>query len=271
MNPEQMLSAFLTTVREHLQLPGGYEWAPTAAIAAVGVAGLLLMIRGAKWAPGVGALLFLFVGAFVGRGLCGWLGTPEWPSVGITAVASCSLAIALFRIWQAVLLSVCCIVASLGAYYVHDLTGPVSAWVNGDGTAAITLPAADAAELTAWAKAKSLFDYLAAGNVPNFEFNFWALVCGAGVAGLVFGLVLPRASRSIWAATIGTALLGVGTTGMLDKFAPQALAWLLADAPRAWGIVGGVWTISLIWNLVSSGPRRAREPEAAVPAKAAVA
>lgn len=272
MTMEQMLYAFLASIRDHLQLPG-YEWAPTAVTACIALAGLLLMIRGAKWAPGFGATGFLALGGVGGHFLSQWLGTPQWPTVAITAVAAFALGLALFRIWQAVILAGCFIIAALGAYYVHDLTPAVNTWL-GDGTAAISLPDAGTVVGTEaqspWAKAQSLFGHLAA-TVPNFQFNFWALLAGAGVAGLALGLVLPRASRSLWAATIGTVTLAVGVTGLLQTHAPQALDWLMADNLRAWGIVGIAWLASFAWNLVTSGPKREKASSGPPPAKPAIA
>lgn len=272
MTMEELLYAFLTSLRDHIQLPG-FEWAPTAATAGIALAGLLLMIRGAKWAPGVGAVGFLALGGVGGHFLSLWLGTPQWPTVGITAVAAFALGLALFRIWQAAILAACFIVAALGAYYVHDLTPAVNTWL-GDGTTAISLPDAGTVvgeeAQSGWTKAQALFSHLSA-TVPNFQFNFWALLIGAGVAGLALGLVLPRASRSLWAATIGTVMLGVGATGLLQTHAPQALEWLMADNIRAWGIVSGVWLASFAWNLVTSGPKRAKEPAGPPGAKPALA
>jgi hypothetical protein len=272
MTMEQMLYAFLATLRDHIQLPG-YEWAPTAATAGIALIGLLLMIRGAKWAPGVGGLGFLALGGVGGHFLSLWLGTPQWPTVGITAVGAFALGLALFRIWQAVILAGCFIVAALGAYYAHDLTPAVNAWL-GDGATAISIPEAGTVVGTdaqsAWIKAQSLFSHLST-TVPNFQFNFWALAAGAGVAGLALGLVLPRASRSLWAATIGTIMLGMGATGLMQTHAPQALDWLLADNVRAWSIVGGTWLASFAWNLVTSGPRRAKEAVGPPSARPAIA
>src|SRR5262245_33322854 len=138
MTMEQMLYAFLASIRDHIQLPG-YEWAPTAVTAGIALSGLLLMIRGAKWAPGFGAVGFLALGGLGGHFLSLWLGTPQWPTVGITAVAAFTLGLVLFRIWQAVILAACFVIAALGAYYVHDLTPAVNTWL-GDGSTAISLP-----------------------------------------------------------------------------------------------------------------------------------
>lgn len=257
MNPDQLFFALLDTLRTHIQLPEQYAWAPTAIIAGVGLIGLLLMIRGAKWAVGIGSIAFLALGGVGGQLLSGWLGTPLWPTVGIAAVTAFVLSIALFRLWQAVLLGGAAIAAALGAYYVIDLTPAANAWL-GDGTT-VTLRDAATPETAGlarvWTEAQSLFSHLAT-SVPNFQFNFWALAVSAGIAGLVFGLVLPRASCSLWAATVGTLTLGLSATSLLQSHAPDAFQWLLADAWRAWAIVGAAWLVSFIWNLVTSGPKR---------------
>jgi len=94
--------------------------------------------------------------------------------------------------------------------------------------------------------------------VPSFVTTFWTLTVSAGLAGLVFGLLLPRASRALWAASLGTAVCGIGVTALLKQYAPGALDWLLADAVRAWAIVGVVWLLSLAYNLATCRRRTER-------------
>ena len=123
----------------------------------------------------------------------------------------------------------------------------------------ITLPVAGTVvgenSQTAMAEVRSLLDHLNK-TVPSFQATATTLVLVTGLAGLVFGLLLPRASRALWAASIGTVLFGVGLTGLLKQFAPDALDWLLADKMRAWGIVGAIWVISLAVNLVTCRSRK---------------
>lgn len=259
MTFEQAMSAIVSAATQHLALPANLSWTPSAGGAALLLGGLLLLVRGARWAPGIGALLFLGLGGLGGSHLAAWLGTPLWPSVGVAAVVALILSLLLFRVWQALLLGVCCAIAGLGAYYSMQLTPAVSSWVA-DG-ATVTLPDAATSGATNLQavidRGQSLWTYLGA-NVPNFNVNFWAILAATSLAGLAFGLFLPRASRALWASTIGTAVFGFGTTALLSAQSPAALDWLKADNLRAWGIVGAVWLASLIYNLINTRPARAK-------------
>src|SRR5687768_5016132 len=108
MNTQDLLYALFSSVTQHIRLPDGLANVPLFATAAVGVFGLLLMIRGAKWASWLGAMAFLAVGALGGSHLAAVWNTPLWPTVGIAAVASFMVGLVLFRIWQAVMLAGCC-------------------------------------------------------------------------------------------------------------------------------------------------------------------
>lgn len=259
MTFEQALSAIVSAATQHLSLPENLAWTPTATTAALLIGGVLLMIRGARWAPGIGGLAFLGLGGLGGSHLAAWLGTPLWPTIGVAGVVALVVSLVLFRIWQAVLLGVCCAVAGLGTYYVMQLTPEVSNWVA-DGTS-VTLPAAAASQpsdLTAVVeRVGSLWSHLNT-QVPNFSINFWAILGATSLAGLAFGLFLPRASRSLWAATIGTGVFGLGATAILTTQAPAALDWLKGDNIRAWGIVGAVWLASLAYNLINTRPPKAK-------------
>lgn len=259
MTFEQALSAIVSAATQHLSLPENLAWTPTATTAALLIGGILLMIRGARWAPGIGGLAFLGLGGLGGSHLAAWLGTPFWPTVGVAGVVALAGSLVLFRVWQAVLLATCCAIAGLGTYYVMQLTPEVSNWVA-NGTS-VTLPVAattQPANLQAVAeRAGSLWTHLNS-NVPNFSINFWAILGATSLAGLAFGLFLPRASRSLGAATIGTGVFGLGLTAVLSTQAPAALDWLKEDSVRAWGIVGAVWLASLAYNLINTRPPKAK-------------
>src|SRR5262245_21131401 len=139
MNAQELLYALFSTATQHIRLPEGMEHAPLFATAAVGIFGVLLMLRGAKWAAGLGSLAFLGVGALAGTHLANQFGTPVWPTVGISAAACFVIGLVLFRIWQAVMLAACCAGVALSAYYVKDLAPHVNSWL-GDGSQ-VTLPA----------------------------------------------------------------------------------------------------------------------------------
>lgn len=259
MDTQQLVQALYSAAMQHVQLPPGMQHAALLGLAAVGLFGLLLMVRGARWAAGLGSLGFLAVGGLGGTHLAGYFGTPLWPTVAVSAAASFVIGLALFRIWQAVILAACCAGAAMTAFYIKDLAPQVSTWL-GDGEQ-VTLPAPGSvvgdATQTAMAQLQSLWGHLGT-TVPNFEFNFWTLLVLSGVAGLAFGLLLPRFSKALWAATLGTILLGMSVTGMLGRYAPEQLAWLQANHAAAWGIVGVAWAGSFLYNLLTTGEKKPR-------------
>lgn len=261
MTPEEIIVALFRTLTDHLRLPEGYAWAPMAITAAVAVFGLLLMIRGARWAPAMGALAFLAVGGGIGSFLAQAIGTPLWPTVGVTGVVGFILGLTLFRFWQALLLATCFVVAGLSIYYVRSLTPEVENWLSATPqTGMITLPQAGSvvgdARISGWADVQSLYTHLDQ-NVPDFAQTFWMLTLVTGVAGLIFGLLLPNASRSLWAATMGTLFFGIGLTAGLNHFAPEALEWLKSNHQAAWGLVGLIWIFSMAVNLITCRKKKA--------------
>jgi hypothetical protein len=260
MNTQDLLYALFSSVTQHIHLPDGLANVPLFATAAVGVFGLLLMIRGAKWASGLGAMAFLAVGALGGSHLAAAWNTPLWPTIGMTAVVSFVLGLVLFRIWQAVMLGGCCAAIALSVFYFNDLAPKAHEWIAPEGDQVTLQPAGTVvgqATQVATAQLQSLWTYLSQ-NVQNFEFNFWTLLIISAVAGLVFGLLLPRVSKSLWAATVGTFMLGLSVTGLLAQYAPAALAWLQSNTMTAWTIVGVAWVGSFAYNLLSSGEKRPR-------------
>ena len=258
MSPQEMLVAVFETMTEQLTLPEGFEWAPLAGMVAVTVLGLVLLLRGAKWAPGLAALTFLAAGGWAGAFLAKAVGTPLWPTAGVAGVLAAVLGIVMFRFWQALLLAACCIVAGLSIYFVHDLVPEVHNWyAGGSETGQIELPAAGMVVTDDPQSAATRFNGLITHlgtNVPNFTPTVWSIVLGTGLVGLIFGLLLPRASRSLWAATLGTVAAGIGCSMLLKEHEPAWFDWLMADNTRAWMIVGAVWLVSLVLNLISCRP-----------------
>lgn len=263
MTPERLFIALFETVTEHLKLPEGYEWAPLAGLGFVTGLGLLLLVRGARWAPGLAACTFLALGGCGGWFLAHAIGTPFWPTIGVVGVLAFVLGLVMFRFWQAILLASCFIIAGLSVYYVRVLTPEVQNWVSGGAEQGlVTLqPAGVVVGETgpsALTELKSLCRHLDQ-NVTNFTPTALALVLSTGLAGLIFGLLAPRASRALWAASLGTVAFGVGITASLARFAPNVLDWLLANHAWAWGMVGLVWLLSLVYNLASVRRRKSEK------------
>jgi len=263
MTPEELLFAIFKATIEHLKLPDGYGWAPLAGTGIVIGFGLVLLARGAKWAPGLAALSFLAIGGLIGSFLARAIGTPFWPTVGIVGVLGFVLALVMFRLWQAILLASCFAIAGLSVYYVRGLYIEIDRWNSlAPEATEITLPTAGTVvgenRLTAMQGLSSLWTHLSQ-NVDGFQTTFWILVLSTGLAGLIFGLLLPRASRALWAASLGTMFFGIGTTALLMRFAPNILDWLQANHAWAWTIVGIVWLLSLAYNFKTCRRRKSEK------------
>ena len=200
MTLEELFFALFATLTEHLKLPDGYGWAPVTGLSLVTALGLVLLVRGARWAPGLAALTFLGVGGLVGTFLATAVGTPFWPTVGVLGVVGFVLGIVLFRFWQAALLAACFAIAGLSVYYGRALTPEVQNWVSASAEPGfVTLQPAGTVvgenQASAMAELSSLWTHLSQ-HVPHFTLTVWALVLSTGLAGLIFGLLLPRASRA---------------------------------------------------------------------------
>ncbi len=260
MSPEKMLYGLFDFASSHLTPPPGYEWAPLAVVGALALVGLLFLTRGARWARALAGLTFLAIGGGAGVAVARAIGTPQWPTVGVGAAVCCLVGVMLFRFWQALILALTCVLAGFSVYYVRTLTVPVDNWMSAsaDPNFVSLDPAGTvvgAARTSGWVRFQDLWAYLSQ-NVPGFSTNAWAILLGAGIGGLLIGLLLPRLSRALWAATLGTVLAGVGVAALLKDYLPDALDWLLADNTRAWAIVGGVWALSVILNFLTAGKRK---------------
>jgi len=270
MTADQLWYRVLQTLTEHIQLPAGFERAPMLAAAITLVIGLLLIARGARWARGATAAAFALGGGLTGAWLSPQIATPLWPTVGMIGVVGLVLGLAFFRFWQATLLAACCVVAGLSVYFAKSLTPAVDGWLNAglDQQQWVTLPPPGAVvgeqAQAVMPKLASLWSHLSA-TVPSFQQNLWAIVISTALAGLVFGLLLPRASRALWAATLGTLFLGVGLAGLMRDYTPTALSWLTANTAAAWGLVGVIWLTAFVYNLRSTH-RAGRKSTAAEPA-----
>ncbi len=263
MTPGEILFALFETMSEHLRLPDGYVWTPLVGVSIVTGFGLLLLVRGARWAPGLAALTFLAFGGFAGSFLARAIGTPFWPTIGVAGVLGFVLGLVLFRFWQALLLSCCFVIAGLSVYYVRGLYVEIDRWISlAPAATEITLPMAGTVvgenRPTAIQDLSSLWTHLSQ-NVDGFQTTFWILVSSTGLAGLIFGLFLPRASRALWATSLGTLFFGIGTTALLMRLAPNVFGWLRANDAWAWGIVGLVWTLSLAYNLATCRRRKSEK------------
>ena len=169
--------------------------------------------------------------------------------------------LALFKVWLAGMVSACFIMASLSFYGVKVLQPHLTAYESRglDASGLVTLPvASDVVEpvnVTAAQELVGLWNYLS-DSVPKFQPSFYAIVISAGLACLIFGLLVSALSRALWASTAGIGLFGAGIFLLLQQLAPGALSWLQSLGPWSWGAVAGLWSVSLVFNLLDCRKKR---------------
>lgn len=252
MESQELLHSLLQALREHI--PSGPGWTPVTLTAAAGLLGLILMLRGARFAPAVVALGLTIGGGFVGSLVSNWAAIPLGPALcaGIGGVAGLILSLALFRLWIALQVAALLVAAAL-ALYSTRLAQPLSTFVSKEydpQTQQVTLLAPEELppQQQAWhTQAADLWAYLGE-QVPAFQISFFAIVVSAALAGLVFAGLMPKAARSFWAATLGTGLFVASAWFVLYALAPPELL----ERVGPWGptIAGTLWCVSLLANLI---------------------
>ena len=253
-------------------IPADISWAPaTAAIGAV-LIGLLLMVRGARLVPAMIALAFSAGGVLAGLRAGEACGAPVGPTMAAGGLIGLILGILFLRLWVAGLVAAFLAAAALALYGANSLRGPLSAYGGALQRAGeeqlVSLPDAVQAAPQGWpAAVGDLWAHLVQ-HVPTFQANFYAIVISAGIAGLLLGLLLPRAARALCAATLGTPLLVAAAYALLRGFWPQVGPWL-----DQWGpiLAACLWGVSLIYNLADVVGIRPRKKAALPPAKPAPA
>jgi hypothetical protein len=252
MNESNLPGLLLETVLQ--QMPASASWMPMALAAVVGAFGLVVLIKGARLAPVLATLAGTVILGACGGMIAGTMQTPFWPTTLVAAVGGGLLGLLLLRFWIAILVAGCLMTAGLGIYTQQVLMPSIVEYKQRgldleNQEAPITLqpaPEDAAAQATAvQSEAQGLWDYLVA-TVPNFEPAFFTIVIATGLTGLIFGLLLPKTSRAVWAATFGTGLVIATLYGALHALWPTAAAWL-----DLWGVyvIAGMWLLSLIVNL----------------------
>jgi hypothetical protein len=263
MNPDEFLNMLWSAFTQHV--PATHDWVPLAGMGATILFGLILLLRGAKLAPLLAAVAFLGFGGIGGSFLASWTGFPAWPTIVATGVVGFIIGLALFRFWLAILLAACFSAGALSIYYVRVLNPQVANYTASNFDAQnqlVTLPGADGVGGLAAQPAERLADLWAylGQSVVNFRASFIAIALSAGLAGLIFGLLLPKVSRALWAASGGIVFLLAGLLLLLDGVAPAAVAWLCGLGAWGWGVVGLIWAASLVYNLLLCREKRPKKP-----------
>jgi hypothetical protein len=270
---KELLQTLFDTVTQHM--PRDAAWIPLAALSALGLFGLLLMTRGARLAPALSALAFAALGGIGGSFVAHAFSLPTWPTMVGSGIVAFGLGLLFFRLWLAVLIAMCTVSAALSLYTArvvapHLVNYPSWGLRTDHGediVLGVTLPQAGqrvAAAPSPQADLARLWQYLTE-TVPQLRTGVLAIVLSAGLGGFIFGLLLPRTSRVIFAATAGTFCFFVALVAILEATWPAALAELKALGPWAWVIIVAVWTLSLLFNAMDVRPRgsgRRSEPQA---------
>lgn len=253
----------LDTLLQHI--PSGTAWIPPLVTASIALLGLLFLVRGGRLAPLVTALLCAGGGWFGGWQAAPLVSAVPWMGGAVGAAAGLVLGVLTFRLWLAVQIAAVLMIAGLGAYGVR-VQEPLSRYTSQglaevDGTTLVTIPNAEQAAGGPWyAEAGKMWDYMSS-EVPAFQASFIAIAIATGIAGLVFALLLPKTARSLWAATIGTALLALAGAAVLHVYWPQTL-----EQSGKWVLLGtaGVWGLAWLWNLRDLTHARRRPKTVAV-------
>ncbi|MFH1749041.1 MAG: hypothetical protein ABIG44_18575 [Planctomycetota bacterium] len=252
---QNMAQMIYNTLTQHI--PHDAAWMAFAGPAVLGLFGLILMVKGAKLAPLMSALAFLGIGVLAGSFTAHWLGSPFWVSVAITAVLGFVLGLVLFKVWLAVLISICFVACSLSLYGGKVITPYLANYSSNNyqaenATVGVTLPdpgATVAVAETPQIELSRIWTYLST-EVPSFLTSFWAILISTGLAGLVFGLLLHRFSRALFAATAGTFFFLTAAVATLQNLWPSGLDWIQSLGIWQWLIIALLWGVSLGYNLL---------------------
>ncbi len=251
MDTNDLPAKLLDTITQHL--PTGSDWMPLAGVIVMGVVGLVFMVKGAKLAPVLAAIAFAGLGAVTGLILSHSLPVPPWPLIVVTGTVGLLLGIVLFRLWFALLVAGCLVAAALSLYGGNVLQPalndyPVRGLQPSDTGVEVTLlePGTALVTIPPWnEELANLWSYLGQ-TVPTFQTSFYTIVIMSGLAGLVFALLLPKAARAFWAATVGTGLFLPAVYALMHSHWPSGASWL---AQHGLFVAAVIWSISLIYNL----------------------
>lgn len=259
-NLAELISMIQDALTAHL--PSSSTWIPGAIMGGFVLFGLVLLVRGAKFAPVFMCIAMAGAGAYAGTLVANNSSLAMMPAVAVGSLVGSILGIALFRVALAASVGVLAMVAGVAAFGMTGLRAPLSDWgtsATSDEVFEVTIPSDETATVASsrWAELNSLWGYLAA-EVPNFQKKFYGILGSTGLAGLLFGWLMPRGARAFWAATLGVLVFGAGLQRVLDTYAQDVLFKIEDHGQIAWIVVGVVWLISFIVNF--RGISRRRKP-----------
>jgi hypothetical protein len=256
---EELLDMFRETVAQHLAHTA--TWIPLAIAGTLALLALVLLVKGARLVPLLAGLATAGLGMAGGPFLVGLLGTPLWATLAVAGACGLLLGLLLFRVWLALALAGVFALAGLALYTVKTISPHLpgySSWglaqevPGSDVLYGVTIPeggAAQAASELPAAGAARLWAYLLA-VVPGFRTSLVAITLSTGLAGLIFGILLPRVARAFLGATLGTLLLLQAVGVVVNTVWTSGLHYVQAVGMHGWlAAAGGVWLASLLANL----------------------
>lgn len=260
MNPTDVPNQVLQAITQHI--PPNWEWLPDAGLIACMAVGIVFMVKGARLTPILAAAALGCFGVAGASVAAQRFGLPVWPSAAVGGGIGLALGVLLFRVWFALLVGASLAVAGLtlyGGQVMLPALGDYAArgMATGEDAPEITLPeVGQTAPAVAWqSELGEMWAHLGA-RVPSLEVSLLAIALAAGVAGLVFALLLPKAARACWAATTGVVLFMPATYSVFCNHWPPAAAIL-----GRWGllIAAILWSGSLLYNLADVIERRPKK------------
>lgn len=256
----ELLNMAYEAILQHI--PHSELWIPQVGLALAGAFGMTLLLKGAKLCPAIMSLAFMAGGGVGGGFLATALGTALWPTVIMSSVIGFALGYFLFKLWLGALVGVCLAAVGLMLYGEKVVKPCVENFssrnlVADQGVMGVNIPETPLATDVPSSWAAQSWDHLST-VVPNFRASFWTIVASIGLAGLVFGLLLPKVARALVAATLGSLLSCLALLLFLKSSWPAALHELERLGDWGWTIVTVVWGLSLLYNL--SGLRRKPRP-----------
>ncbi|QOJ15841.1 MAG: hypothetical protein HRU75_14855 [Planctomycetia bacterium] len=208
-----------------------------------GVAGVLMLLYGARCMRGLTAIGGAGAGASLGLTAASILGVPPWITSAFGGIVGLVFGIAGHRMFVGVLIGV--ILASVGAgTYAQQSLAPHLAAVQSD----LSSGSLTNGQPAGWDALPAAFNALTA-RVPNVGMIL-AVIGGLSlIAGYLLAQFLPRLSASLCAATAGTVAVGASAVILLGAFSPQTVDQLVALGAWGWLILGGVWLAGLVRNM----------------------
>jgi hypothetical protein len=266
----ELLDMFRETVAQHLAHTA--TWIPVAMAGALALLALVLLVKGGRLVPLLAGLALAGLGMAGGPFLVRLVGTPLWATLAVAGVCGLLLGLLLFRVWLAFAVAGVFALAGLSLYTVKTISPHLrgySSWglaqetPGSDVLYAVTIPDAAAAQSASnlpAAGAARLWAYLLA-VVPGFRTSLVAITLSTGLAGLIFGILLPRVARAFLGATLGTLLLLQAVGLVVNTVWTAGLQYLQVVGLHGWlTAVGGVWLASLLANLYDLRTRSAERP-----------